>query len=207
MRYTEAMAHLTITAPLRTIRTWDGILLFWVVFWLVMGTAIAISLWNLSGLADSAIQSGQALDSVGSAFQGLGRIPVIGGGPGQFGTELRDTASGIVAHGDQAGRSIHGLAILLGITVATVPSIPVFGFYLPLRVSYRRDGRQIQSALREEGFSDRLRDFLAQRATLVLSYGEIVAATAQVAPGDSEGRRTQLALAELRRLSLPVPGP
>ncbi len=205
MRYTKEMANLTLSGSHRERRTWDGLILLWVVFWIAMGAAVAVAIWTMSGLADSAVESGRALDSAGKVFEGLGQIPVIGEGPGQFGTEVRQTAENIVVNGEQAGRSIHGLSILLGVTVAVLPSIPVVGFYLPMRLALRRDTRQVRQALRQEGMSERLRDYLAGRATMVLSYDEVMAATRGVPGDDREERRHRLALAELRRLDVPFP--
>jgi hypothetical protein len=195
--------NLAMTADERDIRMWDGILAFWVVFWLVMGAVTAVVLWNLSGLAASAVESGRALDSAGQALQGLGSIPIIGSGPGEFGTNVRATAEGIIANGESAGRSIHVLAILLGLSIAILPITPVIGFYLPVRLARRRDVRQIRQVLATEGLTPALQDYLARRAGDSMSFRELSSVVDAAAPTARDGA---LARAELARLGLRAPG-
>jgi hypothetical protein len=196
------MATLAMTSKERDLRTWDGIVVFWVVLWIVMGAAIGVTIWSLSGLADSAVESGRALDNAGQALEGLGRIPVIGEGPGTFGSQVRTTATGIVANGEQAGRSIHTLAVLLGVTIAVVPSIPVFGFYLPFRLARRRDVAQVRAALGREGWSPTIQGYLAGRAAVHLNYERVSAALAAGTDDASPSTVEALARAELDWLGL-----
>ncbi len=187
-----------MTAGSDDIRLWDGIVVFWVVFWLVMGVAIGFTIWSLSGLADSTVESGRALDSAGQALEGLGRVPVIGDGPGEFGTQVRTTASGIVANGEQAGHSLKILAVLLGVSIAVVPSVPVAGFYLPFRLSRRRDVRQIRAALRAGGLTPQLQQYLAGRASINLDFAQVSAGL----PGTATPEVAELATRELERLGI-----
>lgn len=187
-----------LTAGSDDIRLWDGIVVFWVAFWIVMGAAIGVTIWSLSGLADSTVESGRALDSAGQALEGLGRIPVIGDGPGEFGTQVRDTASGIVQNGEQAGHSLKILAVLLGISIAVVPSVPVVGFYLPFRLARRRDVQQVRTALQTQGLTPQLQQYLAGRASVHLAFSQVSPGLPAAAGPEVEG----LARAELDRLGI-----
>ncbi len=200
------MRNLAMSADERDIRAWDGILAFWVVLWLVLGVATSVMIWRLSSLTESATTSGRALDSAGQAFEALGQIPVIGAGPGEFGTQVRTAAATIVDNASRAEGGIHVLAILLGATIALLPVTPVLGFYLPVRLARRRDSREIRAAVRTLGIDDTLADYLARRALLTLSYAEVTeveGTTGGVRPQD--GRSRALAIAELARLGIPAP--
>lgn len=191
-----------MTADARDIKTWDGIVLFWVALWIVIGVVVGVTMWSLSGLSESAVQSGRALDNAGQALEGLARIPVIGEGPSDFGVQVRETATGIIKNGQEAGDSIKVLAVLLGLTIAIVPNVPVGGFYLPFRLRRQRDIQQVRRALKATGLSSNLEKYLAHRALIGLTYprlAETIGPGGQ--PDNSEGRR-QLALAELNRLGI-----
>lgn len=187
-----------LTARSDDIRLWDGIVVFWVVFWIVMGAAIGVTIWSLSGLADSTVESGRALDSAGQALEGIGRVPVIGDGPGEFGTQVRATASGIVQNGEQAGHSLKILAVLLGVSIAVVPSVPVIGFYLPFRLARRHDVRQIRTALQAGGLTPQLQQYLAGRAGVNLTFAQVGAGL----PTSATPEVAALAKAELERLGI-----
>jgi hypothetical protein len=191
-----------MTSDARDIRTWDGVVLFWVVLWLIIGCAVGITIWGLSGLSESAVQSGRALDNAGQALEGLGKIPVIGEGPSDFGAEVRATATGIITNGEQAGDRIQALAVLLGVTIAIVPSVPVGGFYVPFRLRRRRDIQQVREVLRSDGLNENLRDYLANRAVVSLTFPQVSLAIGPNGSPTSVEGRTQLALAELRRLGI-----
>lgn len=191
-----------MTSDARDIRTWDGVVLFWVVMWVIIGCAVGITIWGLSGLSVSAVQSGRALDNAGQALEGLGKIPVIGDGPSEFGAQVRETAKGIIINGEQGGDRIQALAVLLGVTIAIVPSVPVGGFYVPFRLRRRRDIQQVREALNSDGLSDDLREYLARRALVSLTFPQVNQAIGPHGSLDSVEGVKQLALAELRRLGI-----
>jgi hypothetical protein len=191
---------LDLSSDADDLRRWDGIMLFWIAFWLVMGIALGVTIWGLTGLADSAVASGKALNRAGESFESLGDIPIVGSGPAQFGSEIRATAEGIVANGSTAGRNIRGLAVLLGVSIAVLPSFAILALYLPLRLARRRDVQEVQAALGTEGLSDDLIRYLALRARSVMSYQQVEAASAGSSSGPDADR--SLARAELQRLGI-----
>jgi hypothetical protein len=193
-----------LDADQRTVRLVDGIVLFWVVFWIVMGAAVGVSMWRLSRVGSTAVQSGQALDSVGSALQSLKQVPLVGNGPGDFGTQVRSTAAEIQASGTQTKATMRTLAVLLGFSVAVVPATPVAGLYVPLRLGRRRDRRQVAAALRA-GQSRTVDEYLAQRAVARQPYGMLREVSRDPWADLREGRTRALADVELARLGLARP--
>lgn len=119
----------------RTARTdlYNGLVATWCALWLVIGGWTGYELWQLSDLGPTIADSGRALDSAGTALESLGSVPVVGESTGQLGSEVRANASDIVAGAAEARASIRRLAVLLGLTIALVPSVPVLAAHAALR--------------------------------------------------------------------------
>jgi len=121
-----------------TVRLLDGALVFWVVLWLVVGTWSGCLIWQLTALSASTVESGRSLAVAADALTNLGSVPVVGDASKDFGRRIGATAAQVVDAGQQADRSIRGLAVLIGLAVALGPSAPVLVFYLPARLRLRR---------------------------------------------------------------------
>lgn len=186
----------------RTVRTLDGIVVFWVILWLVVGSWSGYEIWQLSSLSRSTVESGQALDSAGRALQSLGNVPVVGDAPAQFGGRVRTTAAGIVASATEAGRSTRRLSVLLGLSIALIPVTPVLGLYVPGRLARRRDVRAIRQALASGSPDPGLDSYLARRAVAHLSFPALRERSADPEGELASGRYRSLADAELSRLGI-----
>ena len=110
-----------------------GLVATWCALWLVIGAWTGYELWQLSDIGPTVAESGRALDSVGSALESLGSVPVVGDRTGELGVEVRANAEQIVADAIEARGAIRRLAVLLGVTIALVPSVPVLAAYAALR--------------------------------------------------------------------------
>ncbi len=77
--------------------------------------------------------SGRALDEAGMALQSLDRVPLVGGEAAELGTQVRQNGVDIVAGAGSAQGSFRRLAILLGVTIAFVPTVPVVAVHRVLR--------------------------------------------------------------------------
>lgn len=185
-----------------TVRTWDGVVVFWVVFWLAVGAWTGYQLWQLTGLAASTIDSGRSLGSAADALQRLSSIPIIGDRTGALGEQIATTSEQIVSSGQQADRSIRGLSVLLGVAVAVAPTGAVLMFYLPARVARRREARRLRESLRREESAAPLLALLAHRAVGSLSPTELFAITPDPYGDLAAGRHEALADAELARLGI-----
>lgn len=186
----------------RTIALLDAIAAFWLVFWLVIAGLTSIEIWSLSRLSDTAEVSAVAVDRAGRALQGLGELPLVGAESAQLGTEVRTAAADISSSATQTREDVHQLSVLLGVAIFLIPSSPVLGLYVPLRVRHRRD----VSALRKRVAAGRddasLQAYLAQRALTHMTYDELLAVSPDPARDVAQGRHAALAEAELDRLGL-----
>lgn len=185
----------------RTLALFDGIALFWLVFWLVIAILTGVQVWSLSGLSDSAQLSASAADQAGQALQGLGQIPVIGEEPARLGTAVREAAADVDANAQQTREDVRRLSVLLGVAIFLIPSSPVLGFYLPARLRRRREVTALRRHL--DGTPDPGLDaWLAHRAVHEMTYGQLRQVSDDPARDLAEGRHRALAAAELRRLGL-----
>ncbi len=196
------MARRAWDADAGTVRSWDGVVVFWVVFWLVLGVWTGYLIWQLTGLAESTVNSGHSLASAGSALRKLSSVPLIGDQTGALGQQVGATADGIVRSGDQADRSIRGLSVLLGAAVALAPSGAVLMFYVPARVARRQEVRQVRRGLGRHGDSTAMRALLAHRAVANLTPSELMSISSDPHGDLAAGRHRDLAAAELHRLGI-----
>lgn len=112
----------------------DTVVALWCALWLVVGAWTAYEMWQLSGLSDTVADTGRTLDSAGEALQSLGGVPVVGDRTEQLGNEVRANAAQVVDSAGDAGQAVRRLSVLLGLTIALVPS----GAVLLLRHVVRR---------------------------------------------------------------------
>lgn len=104
----------------------------WVALWIGLGIWTGYEVQNLRSLSDTVVKSGSAMRTTGGALEGLSVIPFVGDDVGRVGREV--TAAGVSA--EQSGRSsestVDRLAILLGIAVGLIPTVPVLVLYFVL---------------------------------------------------------------------------
>lgn len=197
------MAVRSWTADARAARAWDGVVCFWVVFWLAVGVWVGYEMWRLGGLSQSAVDSGRALSTAGSALQDLSGLPLIGSRTGQLGDQVVASGSSIVDSGTRAGASIRALSVLTGVVVALAPTGPVLLLYVPSRARRRRENRALRVALRDPQRTEQAIAHLARRAVANLGFAELVAVSGDPDADLAAGRHEHLARAEMRRLGLP----
>ncbi len=182
------------------LRALDAAVVFWCVFWLVIGGWVGYELWQLSRLGTSLAETGRGLDDAGRALQELRDIPVIGSTPGAIGDEVRAAAQEASLRGRSAAASTRQLAVLLGLTTALVPLIPVLWLYLPRRRAHGRDVSLVRQVL--EGDPREADGYLASRALRTHRYDELQRVSAQPWLDFEAGRHRDLADLELSRLGL-----
>ena len=182
--------------------TWDGVVVFWIVLWLVMGAWTGYQIWQLTDLSASTQNAGRALESAGTALQGMADTPLIGDTTGQLGDRVVATATSIVTGGASADTSIRALSVLIGLTVCLAPTGPVLFFYLPSRVRRSHEVSEIAAAMQDGGPTKELEAHLALRAVSNLRFSELMTLTDDPWADLSRGRHSVLARAELERLGL-----
>lgn len=167
-----------------------------------MGAGTAVSVWRLGELGTTLSRSGQALDDAGDALQQLGRIPVVGDRPEQLGNDVRQTAAEVTVRGRETRRELRRLSVLLGLTVAFLPSGLVLGPYVPRRLARRRFAREVERRLRSDPDDPALDRYLAEQAVLTLSPAQLLAWSPGRSGEQPDGRVRALADAELSRIGL-----
>jgi hypothetical protein len=104
----------------------------WVAAWIALGIWTGFEVQGLRALSDTVVKSGSAMSTTGGALERLTAIPFVGGDVGRVSREV--TAAGVSA--EESGRSsrstVDRLAILLGVAVGLVPTIPVLVLYVVL---------------------------------------------------------------------------
>ncbi len=188
-----------------SVRRLDGLVLFWLVLWVVIGGWTGYTLWQLSDLGDTVSISGHAIGSTGEALQSLGGVPVVGDRTSKLGGEVVSAGNDIAQRGQAVRSEGRQLAILLGLAIALLPATTVLGLYLPMRAARRRDvaeARRLVSTSTDRAVADR---HLAERAVRRLPFAAVQQVEADPWRALAEGRTRALADAELSRLGVQRP--
>lgn len=186
----------------RELHVVDVALAIWVLVWIGLGVAIGIQIANLTSLSHTAVLSGQAVESVGRSLGVLGNVPLVGGSLSGVAQQVQAAGASAVQSGMSSESSIHALSILLAIAVALLPSVPVFGFYLPVRLDLRREAEALQEAVTLHGADPAFQAFLARRALGSLGYHRLRQVVGVPWAEPSETSTAELAAAELRRVGI-----
>jgi hypothetical protein len=186
----------------RVLRLLDIALALWVAAWIGLGVAIGVNVDELSSLSHTVVVQGRAVETVGGSLKVLGSVPLVGSELGEPATEVQRAGASAVASGTSSGSSIHTLSVLLAIAVALLPSIPVFGFYLPARVRRSRESRALRAAVALHGADPEFQAFLARRAIAALDYDRLRRISPSPWDDVRAGRCSGLAAAELSRLGI-----
>jgi hypothetical protein len=189
----------------RTTHVLDVLLLVWVAAWIAIGVLAGNELRDLRSLSDTVAGAGTALEQTGRALEALGDVPLVGEGPGELGRRVRESAADVQAAGRSSSQSITNLSVLLGLAIGVIPAVPVFGFYLPLRLRRAREAGAVAERLAARGLDPGLEELLARRAIHALPYHVLEAVSADPVGDLEDGRFDRLARAELRRLGLDAP--
>jgi hypothetical protein len=174
----------------------------WVLAWIGLGVAIGVEISDLNSLSHTAIVSGQAVESVGRSLGVLGNVPLVGGTLAGVAQQVQAAGASAVHGAMSSQSSINTLSVLLALAVALLPSVPVFGFYLPVRLDLRREAAALRQAVILHGGDPAFQGFLAGRALGSLGYHRLrrVAALPWSAPTATS--TLELAQAELRRVGI-----
>jgi hypothetical protein len=184
----------------------DVALVVWTAAWIWVGVAVALEIRGLARLSDTVGAVGRAAQQTGEALSSLDGLPLVG-------DRTRDSAKLIRAAGDSAiqsaresRESVDTTSVLLGISLAVIPSIPVLLLYVPQRVSLGRERRELRRALADDRDGDRaLETLLARRALYTVPYHRLRAVSESPEADFEAGRHAELAAVELWRLGLRAP--
>jgi hypothetical protein len=186
----------------RAIRTWDVILSVWVVMWSAIALVIAFEIHDLTRISDTLVDSSEVLEETGVVLTSLRDVPVVGDRVEDVEREIIEAARSARISGDASRNNITRLSVLLGLAIAFLPTVPVVGLYVPLRVSWNRDVRAVLKALRESGDDPTFREILARRAAERLPFHQLVDVSSDPWRDLERGHYDALSRAELRRLGI-----
>src|SRR5687768_9476248 len=115
-------------APARAARA-RIVLVGWAAAWIWVGVAVAVEVRGLARLSDTVGDVGRAVERTGAALSSISGLPLIG-------DSTKEPAEAIQRAGDRAVRrarksreSVRTTSILLGISLAAIPSVPVLLLY------------------------------------------------------------------------------
>jgi hypothetical protein len=179
----------------------DALLLIWTVSWLALGVIVAHEVRGLADLSDAASKAGRAVVAVGDAVK---ELPIVGAQVAEPADAVREAGAEAVASSRSARASARRVGLLLGISIAAIPSLPVLLLYLPARLATARERRALRLAV-AHGADQVLDEVLAWRALGHLPYRVLRAASEDPARDLSRGHYRAPADAELRWFGIARP--
>lgn len=142
----------------RTLRTLDVAVGVWVVAWLALAVVTALSIKQLEDGGEAVVRAGQGLQETSAGLRRAGsglhetaralgaidELPFVPGNPGaavertaddvdRFAVRVQVTARDAREAGQDAKESARTLAVVLGLAIALVPTVPTLALYLLLR--------------------------------------------------------------------------
>lgn len=169
----------------------DLALIGWVIAWVVIGLEVGRQMREVSTLSDTVVLAGDAIEQTADLLGQLGRIPFVGGSFEELADRIGETGRSAQANAAASRESVEDLSVLLAVSIALIPSLPLGALYVPLRLRWRRERAAVRRAL-AAGVPG-LDEVLAERARHTLPLGKVLAL------GDDT---KALAAAELKRLGL-----
>lgn len=184
----------------RAMRRVNVALALWAAFWIGLAAYTAYEVSVLRALSRTVVKAGAATVSTGHALAALQAIPFVGGKLGDLATQAIAAGASARASGASTETTIDRLAVLLGLAIALIPTVPFLSLYVPLRLSWRRDRRSVQRAVAQWDGEPGLEAFLARRALAHLPFHEL--RRLGYDGTEASASTAELAAAELRRLGL-----
>jgi hypothetical protein len=194
------MASVPAFLSARAMRRLNVAVAIWAAFWIAIAAYTAYEIAALRTLSRTVVKAGVATQSTGRALAALANVPFVGGRIAHLAAQAIAAGASARTSGASTGTTIDQLAVLLGIAIALIPTVPLLGLYLPLRRSWRRDRRAVRQAVAQWDGEPGLEAFLARRAITHLSFQELRVLGYDGA--DDAALNGALAAAELRRLGL-----
>lgn len=190
------------TAGVRLIRVLDVVAACWVVLWLVLAFLVGREVRDLRDLSDTVVTAGVAVEQTGGLLRSLESVPFVGGRVGDVAAQVEAAGRSATVSGRESRDSTEDLSVLLAVSIALIPTLPLLGLYLPLRWTWTADARAVRRALKRTPGDPLLAEFLARRALSNFSYDRLLSVSSQPYRDVEEGRYAELATLELERLGI-----
>jgi hypothetical protein len=200
---TEVMPSVPAFLSARTMRWLTMGLAIWAACWIGLAAYTAYEVASLRALSHTVVKAGAATEATGHALAAIGHLPFVGGQITQLAEQAVAAGASARSSGASTATTVDRLAILLGIAIALIPTVPLLALYLPLLLSWRRDRAAVRQAVARWNGEDGLEAFLARRALAHMRFDELRALGYDGTEGSAPN--SELAAAELRRLGLDRP--
>jgi hypothetical protein len=172
----------------------DALLIVWTAAWLAIGIVVAHEVRGLAELSDTASKTGRAAVAIGDAVK---ELPIIGAQIEEPADAVRDAGADAVVSSRSARASARRVGVLLGVSIAAIPSLPVLLLYVPTRVATARERRSLRRAV-AAGTHRSVDRVLALRAVTHLPYSALREISQDPGEDLEQGAYGALADAELR---------
>src|ERR1700761_9341766 len=116
----------------RAMRRLDAALAIWAAFWIAAAAYTAYEVAALRALSHTVVKAGAATESTGHALEAVGHLPLVGGQISQLAARAVAAGASARASGASTAATVDHLAVLLGIAIALIPTVPLLALYLPL---------------------------------------------------------------------------
>lgn len=197
-------AQFALVPSRRTCRGLDALATLVAVGFVALGLVVGLQLWGLAELHRGLLDAAAALESTGQAVRLIGDVPLVGDSARRLADDVTAAAVDMRADAVAARDGLRAVAVGVGTTIALLGLLPVAVLYGPLRLARRRELRGLRRML--AGSDDPLLvEHLARAAVRRVPYGELRRISAHPWRDLEQGRFTDLAAAELRRLGVPTP--
>jgi hypothetical protein len=197
------MPSVPVFLSARAMRRLNLVLAIWAAFWIGIAAYTAYEVASLRTLSHTVVKAGAATESTGHALTAISHLPFVGGQIAQLGQQAIEAGASARASGASTSTTIDRLAVLFGVAIALIPTVPLLALYLPLLLGWRRDRRAVRQAIARWDGESGLEAFLARRALAHMRFDEL----RKLGYDGTEGSapNSELAAAELRRLGLDRP--
>lgn len=187
----------------RAMRRLNVAIAIWAAFWIGVAAYTAYEVAALGSLGDTVVKAGAATEATGHALQAISHLPFVGGQIATLAAQAIATGASARASGASTAATADQLAVLFGIAIGLIPTLPLLALYLPLLVGWRRDRAAVRHAVAHWDGEPGLEAYLARRAVAYLPFHEL--RELGYDGTDDDAPTAELAAAELRRLGLEGP--
>lgn len=187
----------------RAMRRLNVALVIWAALWIGIAAYTAYEVSALRALSHTVVKAGTATESTGRALAAVGHLPFVGGRISQLADQAVAAGASARESGASTATTVDQLAVLLGIAIALIPTVPLLALYVPLLLAWRRERREVSRAVARWDGEPGLEAFLAHRALGHMPFEQLRALGYDGMPGSPAN--ADLAAAELRRLGLDRP--
>jgi hypothetical protein len=186
----------------RLIHLLDVAMVVWIAGWIVLALLVGREVRQLRQLSDTVVVAGVAVEDTGDLLSSLQGVPFVGSQVGDVAERVKEAGQSARVSGRASRDSTENLSVLLALAIGLIPTLPLLGLYAPLRLAWTREARAVRRSLAAAPNDRVLKEYLARRAVVNLSYEELLSVSKDPFDDLEEGRFDALAERELERLGL-----